>query len=223
MTNKFMCSKCSILKDISEFYKGRIYKSWGICKECDKERRKENYKLNRDKRIQYSLDYYRNNIEEERQKRKEYYAVNSETISQQNKIHYEQHKDEYIERAANWVAKNPEARKAVIQRYVSNSKDKIKASASRRRAREQNALGEFTSQEWEDLKAKYDYTCLSCNRKEPEVLLSPDHIVPLARGGTNYIDNIQPLCIKINGSRKGNCQNKKGTKTTDYRNLWLLA
>ena len=39
--------------------------------------------------------------------------------------------------------------------------------------------------------------------------LTVDHIVPLALGGSNTIDNIQPLCSACNGI--------KGCETTDYR------
>jgi len=57
-------------------------------------------------------------------------------------------------------------------------------------------------EEWKELKKKYNYTCLMCGKKEPEIKLSIDHIIPVSEGGTNWIENIQPLCRSCN-SKKG--------------------
>lgn len=78
-----------------------------------------------------------------------------------------------------------------------------------RRAREVNAKGSHTSEEWEALKAKYHYICLCCKRQEPYIKLCLDHILPLSLGGSNDISNIQPLCKS--------CNSIKSTKTVDYR------
>lgn len=69
--------------------------------------------------------------------------------------------------------------------------------------------GGHTLVEWEQLKAKWLYTCLGCLRKEPEIKLQADHVVPLVMGGSDDINNIQPLC--------GRCNSCKGTKAHDYR------
>lgn len=77
----------------------------------------------------------------------------------------------------------------------------------RRRARIAERGGEFSYSQWAALLKQYGYRCLCCGASD--VLLTPDHIVPLSRGGSNSIDNIQPLCAPCNG--------KKSTKTIDYR------
>jgi 5-methylcytosine-specific restriction endonuclease McrA len=54
---------------------------------------------------------------------------------------------------------------------------------------------------------KYSYKCLCCGRDDIELTL--DHIIPVTKGGTTTIDNLQPLCKS--------CNTKKGTSVTDYR------
>lgn len=65
----------------------------------------------------------------------------------------------------------------------------------------------FGTLEWMRLCLKYDYKCLCCGKV---ATLSPDHIIPLSKGGTNTIDNIQPLCFPCNMS-------KNSHHSTDYR------
>src|SRR6266496_3378783 len=77
-------------------------------------------------------------------------------------------------------------------------KDRYVAQARNRKARKKAAEGSFSASEWRELKRRYDYRCLRCDRSEPDIQLTPDHVIPLARGGSNYITNIQPLCLECN-------------------------
>ena len=79
----------------------------------------------------------------------------------------------------------------------------------RRRTRTINAEGSHTFGEWELLKKQYGYTCLACKRKEPEIKLTKDHIIPISRGGSDYVENLQPLC--------GSCNSKKHTRIIKYK------
>ena len=54
--------------------------------------------------------------------------------------------------------------------------------------------GSHTLEQWEHLKAAYNYTCNICKKTEPEIKLTKDHIISVKNGGTNDIGNIQPLC-----------------------------
>lgn len=76
-----------------------------------------------------------------------------------------------------------------------------------RRARVVNAGGSFSPSEWEEIKALYGNRCLCCLRGD--VQLCADHVVPIALGGSNTIDNIQPLCRS--------CNSRKHAKIIDYR------
>lgn len=81
------------------------------------------------------------------------------------------------------------------------------SDASRlRRARKRLSPGNFQQVEFERLCEFYGGKCLKC---EGSGDLVPDHVIPLSRGGENWIANIQPLCSRCNG--------EKHVKTDDYR------
>lgn len=83
------------------------------------------------------------------------------------------------------------------------------ASEQKRRAIKNSCMGAYTAHEWNSIKAKYNFTCLCCGRREPEIKLTFDHVIPLSKGGGNSIENCQPLCRS--------CNSAKGAKNTDYR------
>ncbi len=55
---------------------------------------------------------------------------------------------------------------------------------------------------WEQIKASVDYACVDCGRREPDITLTRDHIMPTSKGGLNLAANIAPRCRSCN-ARKG--------------------
>jgi 5-methylcytosine-specific restriction endonuclease McrA len=88
-----------------------------------------------------------------------------------------------------------------------------RVGAQRHRAKYLNVEGSYTTKEWLELKQLYGCCCLCCGRHESKLKtpLEQNHVIPLSKGGTNWITNIQPLCEDCNG------MGGKGTKIIDYR------
>jgi len=96
------------------------------------------------------------------------------------------------------VRKKGESRQIYHRNYCKNHPENIAHLKARRYAREKGAEGNHTLNEWEGLKKKYNYCCAICGERKP---LTKDHIIPLSEGGTDYIDNIQPLCRNCNSKK----------------------
>jgi 5-methylcytosine-specific restriction endonuclease McrA len=106
-----------------------------------------------------------------------------------------------------WWEKNKERKRKANTNWYTTNKDKVKEIDNRRRARVANSEGTYTEEEFYTVCESLGFACQGCNIKFPLEDLTRDHIIPLFRGGSNYIENIQPLCLKCNSS--------KGTKTME--------
>ncbi len=105
--------------------------------------------------------------------------------------------------------KHADERNQYQREYGKQNRDKLSLFANQRRARKLAAEGSHTNEEWLVLKAFYNFKCLCCGKHEPEIHLTRDHVIPLKKGGSDSIDNIQPLCAR--------CNSKKNNKHIDYR------
>jgi 5-methylcytosine-specific restriction endonuclease McrA len=209
------CKPCRSAAELARYYaKG----------ETAKARLREQYRSHREKRLE-AMRVYRSakhaqilaqkrvhwaaNRECINAERREYYAANPEPQRLADREYYLANRQKRLAYAEAYRAAHPDKVRANNQSYRSRFPDKLRAIANRRRARKAQAEGSHTEAEWEALKASYNYTCLCCRRREPDIILTRDHVIALDTGGSDSISNIQPLCKS--------CNSKKSTKNIDYR------
>jgi 5-methylcytosine-specific restriction endonuclease McrA len=196
-----ICSRCGRWKSLTEYNK-KLRFVHSRCKQCLKELRAAAPK--KDKREDYRAYNAAN-----REKRKAYREANRERQREHVKNYLARHPGKKRELQRAYYHRYPEKKREAYRRWRQNNPEKALQNDHRRRARLRAAKGRFTLEEWLALKRAYRHTCLCCGRHEPEIKLVPDHVIPLARGGPNDIDNIQPLCET--------CNKRKNARTIDYR------
>ena len=81
--------------------------------------------------------------------------------------------------------------------YAAN-KEQYLCNVSKRKARKLGSGGSHSDEAWRQMLALFGGKCLCCGKAER---ITKDHIIPVARGGTDDITNIQPLCIWCNKSK----------------------
>lgn len=211
------CSKCGEWKPVKLFYATVRMRDGYLsqCKACIAEMQKRRYEAKRDEIIRRVLEHQKKNAEKRREYFREYQKKNAKSLLKYVQGRRMMNLDEERRKGREKYHKNENYRKylrAYQRKWRKNNPDKVKAIAHRRRAKRIGAGESFSAEEWEQLKKYYKYTCLCCRRQEPEIKLTPDHVIPLGEPGTGRISNIQPLCLSCNSS--------KGARVIDYRPRW---
>lgn len=181
--------------------------------------------------------YYETHRTELLAQQKEYNEANAGDVAARHKAYYETHRVAIAAYKKEWskanqeaiaaAAKlrhdaNPGAASARVKAWREANPEQVSANRQKRRALEVNATGSFTAAQLEALYEFYDHRCLCCGQREGDISdkngkpikIAADHVIPLACGGSNEIDNIQPLCKPCNSS-------KGARHATDYRLNWV--
>ncbi len=196
------CTKCKVMKCLYAFHR-RSNALSGFHPQCKACRSEQAKKVNATPQAKARSKALREiNHEYRHAYSKRYYQQRAEHIKARSRNNYHANPQQYMEASRRWHANNRERYKVAMRPHHARYH-------ALRRTRKTQAGGSYTSQEWEALKAKHNYTCLCCGKKEPEIKLTPDHVIPVIKGGSSNIDTIQPLCKM--------CNYKKHRKIIDYR------
>ena len=217
-------------KPLSEFASA---KSFGLpvgdgykyrCRECSRVQAREErvanleqYQTREREYVEANKDHYRElkrahqkaNPEKYDQALRKYRETHREEINAKAKERRQQDLEHYREIGRKSREKHADERNAYQREYSKENRDKLTLYTNARRARKLEAKGSHTDEEWQTLKALYNFKCLRCGKHEPEIKLTRDHVIPLTQDGNDSIDNIQPLCAR--------CNSKKNHNHIDYR------
>lgn len=144
--------------------------------------------------------------EKMRRQQAAYYKRNAERLKAKATKWNREHPKRRKQIVADWQRRNPESCNRIHRRWMKRHPEVRVANQHARRARMVKSKGSYTEKQWKSLCARYNWRCLRCKKRKK---LTPDHVVPLVKRGTNFIYNIQPLCKS--------CNSKKGTKIVEYR------
>lgn len=151
--------------------------------------------------------YYTKNKKKIAAQRVKRYVLHREKIIASVKRRYEENREQKAEYDRRYYQKHKKRKQAYLNEWRRNNRDKLNANKSRRRATKLGSKERHTAEEFRDRCDLYNNMCLACGESGRE--LTRDHITPLSLGGSDGIDNIQPLCRS--------CNSWKGLKTIDFR------
>ena len=129
-------------------------------------------------------------------------AANQERKRETDRAYYLRNRAKRIAQAREWALAHPappELQRERRKRFLAARPGLNGHYLAARRARELAAPGSHTLAEWRAKVLEYEGRCAYCGESRP---LTRDHILPLSRGGSDFISNVVPACKPCN-SRKG--------------------
>lgn len=186
-----VCSACK------KEFNSNITNVSGLCKSC---RTTAWAEKNRDLTKARDKKRYEQNKEFCNKRSKQYYQDNKEKMIAANNAWRLANLDIVSAASKRWRENHPDKVRVFQQNWSNNNPEKVKARTFRYRARKRDAEGSFTAADISNLLEYNNYACVYCGT-DLSSGYHLDHIVPLTKGGSNRINNIQPLCGRCNHSK----------------------
>jgi 5-methylcytosine-specific restriction endonuclease McrA len=210
------CIVCKHWKPLAAFSPKKAGGYYRRCKACEAARRRARIAANREREREYRRKRYYADVELSRAKDRARYHKNIEHERAQDRERYArpENREKRRQKLKDYYTRNQEREQALgrerSRRWRQERPELGAAQKRRRRARLALTPGAHSEAEWRALKARFDYRCLRCGRREPEITLTRDHVIPIGLpGASDSIENIQPLC--------GSCNAWKGRQVIDFR------
>lgn len=168
-----------------------------ICVQCGAENRIAFYHRNPEREIAKVKEYYQANRAKVRARAQAYDAANPEKKKALFKAWYDRNRDAWLAKKAADRKANPAVFKRRYALWAKANPEHVIANARRREVRKKGAQGHYTGDEIKRLLQRQGNRCAYC-RVSLARGYHADHIVPLSKGGSNWIRNIQLTCADCN-------------------------
>ncbi len=213
----FECVACHQLLARTQFYKrsDRPKGIASICKDCDRKRRADWGARNREYISRRNAEYRRENREQILEQKRKHYWDNRDRLAAEHREWYFSNRDREVQKKRQFYTDNRDPCLRMKHESYVRTKPQVylrrHVEKQRRRSVLAQCSGSYTVSEWTQLLDYFGHQCLCCGSDQR---ISADHVIPLSCGGSNDLDNIQPLCVKCNAS--------KGKKIIDYRSAYAI-
>lgn len=201
-----ICTKCKAEKHYDEYRKDAKSKDGfsSSCKECAGKAGAAYYAANKERLAVANRAYYEANKSAVLRQKKQYNAKNAELIAMQTKS-YRERNDEVIKaQKREHYIRNKESISAKSRDYYERNTERFTAYNRARKARKRSAQGSHTAKDVSFIFDSQRGLCANCKArlfKSGKQKFHVDHIMPLARGGSNGKENLQCLCPACNLSK----------------------
>ena len=130
---------------------------------------------------------------------------NREKLRAGARIYAAAHREEARKKTTAWRIANPERHKNALIAWRKIHPGYNVPYKQKRRARERLAEGSFTAADLKKIRVLQRDKCAVC-KSRLHGMGHCDHVTPLARGGSNWPENIQLLCGRCNQSKGARSQ-----------------
>jgi 5-methylcytosine-specific restriction endonuclease McrA len=173
------------------------YTGDGRCIECSIIKNSKYRAEHVDKHRQASKSWRLSNPDRKNFHAATYRERNRETIRLRQSAYRIANPDKIRESVSAWYQENAEYARGRASQWSKNNPESVNAAAARRKAIKLGSLEHHTGSDLASLLKKQNGKCANC-RVSLKNGKHADHIMPLSRGGSNGIKNIQFLCPPCN-------------------------
>jgi hypothetical protein len=231
MTTLKTCTKCGQTKTIEQFHRDRGKRDGRAtqCKQCASAYHREYRKANQERLSLQQRAWREANPERNKAMQRAWREANRERKAANTRKWSQENPDKVRNASRKWAAANPERTLARaykwreenkarhsenIRRWREENPDKVRATWVKSRVKREGAAGSHTAADIQVILKSQNGLCVYCGI-DITGCYTVDHVVPLARGGTNWSSNIQLTCLSCNCS--------KHAKTHEEYIEWLKA